>query len=172
MKFSFWKLSFLLLLALPVCEIYVLYRIGRAFDPWIPLFIVVGGAIVGGKLIRANLPKVLANGVAQIMTGNLAAKGGALDAGLLAFAGLLFAVPGVISDAFAILLLLPPVRFILKPLLLAAVLRKFTGGATASSPFVAAAFRQPAPPTAEPEEPPTPAHTPFDQPSPFDRLKR
>lgn len=125
-------MAILVLLALVLFLAAEFYGIGRVMDGigiLATLLLLVIPAMVGGRLAKRQ-------GLATL--GNMAAKleGGAavgldlVQGGLLLVAGLLFVFPGFISDAMAVLLLLPPVRAVVAVLLVSLLRRHHKPGVT------------------------------------------
>jgi UPF0716 protein FxsA len=98
-----------LVLLLPLAEVAVLVLVGSRVGVWPVLGWLVGAALAGGWLVRT--------GGRQTASGMQAALRGAADPAVIAaggamtiLAGILLIVPGLLSDAAALALLLPPVR--------------------------------------------------------------
>ncbi|MFB4425944.1 FxsA family membrane protein [Streptomyces sp. QL37] len=105
-----------------VLEIWLLTVVAGATNGFTVLLILVAGAVLGGAVIKRagrrafrNLTETL-----QQMPGQpgapetpAAAPSGSKGNGFLMLGGLLLMIPGVISDAAGLLLLLPPVRSVL-----------------------------------------------------------
>jgi UPF0716 protein FxsA len=99
----------LLLLAFPLVEIGILIRVGQALGFWRLALIVLGTALIGTAVIRRIGISVLQKTMSRIESG----RGGLepmFEGLLLALAGVLLILPGLISDALGLLLLIPPVR--------------------------------------------------------------
>ena len=100
---------FFVLFALGLLELFVLVKTGQWFGAWFPVLAVLAGFAAGGFIIRHTGVKSLGElreAARAGVIGPQTAIGGVL--GLLA--GLLFILPGLISDVAAILLLLPVMR--------------------------------------------------------------
>lgn len=100
---------FFVLFALGLLELLLLVKTGQWFGAWFPILAVILGFMAGGVTIRHTGIKSL-NEIAQAsrtgQTGAQAAIGGMLGF----FAGVLFILPGLLSDVAAILLLIPVSR--------------------------------------------------------------
>ncbi|WP_327120716.1 FxsA family protein [Streptomyces sp. NBC_01341] len=104
-----------------VLEIWLLILVAGATNGFIVLLILVAGAVLGAVVIKRagrrafrNLTETLQQmpgqpGAADVPAGRTGSKGN----GPLMLGGLLLMIPGVISDAAGLLLLLPPVRAVL-----------------------------------------------------------
>lgn len=97
------------LFALGLLELFLLVKTGQWFGAWFPVLAVILGFVLGGLTIRhtgvKSLNELREAGERGYMGPN-AAIGGML--GFLA--GILFILPGLLSDIAAILLLLPLAR--------------------------------------------------------------
>lgn len=103
---------FFVLFALGLLELYLLVKTGQWFGAWFPVFAVLAGFIAGGLTIRHAGLKSLNELRRASQTGEVGpdmAIGGLL--GVLA--GILFILPGLLSDVAALLLLLPFVKRII-----------------------------------------------------------
>ena len=125
----------LVFIVLPVVELTVLIRVAGEVGvlETIALLVLVG--VLGWWLLKQQGLGVLrrvqeAAGRGETPSRELA------DGGLIAFGGLLLLLPGFVSDALALLLLLPPTRAVVRGLLgrsigrRAKVVRAGTGGRT------------------------------------------
>lgn len=104
---------FLLLVALPLTEIYILVQIGYATSAWVPIAIVLVTGVVGSALARAQGLKV-ANRIREEMASGHMPADAVIDGFLVLLAGVLFVLPGVLTDVVGIALLFPPSRELIK----------------------------------------------------------
>jgi len=102
----------LILLALVVVEIWLLVVIGGHIGGLATFGILVVGAIGGGWIARREGRRAMAAWQQATMTGQVPGPQLATSA-MIVIAGVLLALPGVISDVAGLLLLLPPVRHML-----------------------------------------------------------
>ncbi len=102
---------FFVLFALGLLELFLLVKTGQWFGAWFPVLAVILGFVAGGLTIRHTGVRSL-NEIAQASrTGQSGAGAQAAIGGLLGFfAGILFILPGLLSDVAAILLLIPVSR--------------------------------------------------------------
>lgn len=103
------RLAPLLILLLPILEIAAFIVVGDAIGVLATLGLVVVTAVVGILLVRMEGLRLLAGIRSDLDAGRMPAEkliGGAA----LAVAGLLFLIPGFITDAAGLLLVLPPFR--------------------------------------------------------------
>lgn len=97
------------MVALPFAEIYLLIQVGHVIGIWWTLAILVGEAMLGIWLVRregARAWKALNTAFAsgRMPTGELA------DTALVLVGGILLVMPGLITDVFGLLFLLPFTR--------------------------------------------------------------
>lgn len=103
----------LVFLVLPAIEIAVFIEIGGRLGAWRTILALFVSALAGTALVRAQGMAVLTR-ARQSALRNEAPLGEVFDGACLVLAGLLFILPGFASDALAFLLLLPPVRWLLR----------------------------------------------------------
>jgi UPF0716 protein FxsA len=99
----------LIVIVVALVEIAVLVEVGRVIGSGWTLLLVLASAAAGVLLIRYQGMAMLRRAVDSLNRQELPLKAG-LDGICLALAGLLFVIPGFVTDLFAFLLLLPPVR--------------------------------------------------------------
>src|SRR3954471_16143721 len=104
---------FLLFIVLPLLEIMILVKIGVVTSFWVPIAIVVVTGVVGTALARREGWKVLARMREDVRTGQMPADS-LIDGFLVLLAGILFVLPGVLTDIVGIGLLFPPTRQLVK----------------------------------------------------------
>lgn len=96
-------------IAAPLVEVAGFVLVGRALGLWPTLALTVLSAAVGLMLVRAQGISVLRRAMAALETGR-PPVGELFEAMLLALAGVLLLIPGFVSDALGLLLLIPPAR--------------------------------------------------------------
>jgi UPF0716 protein FxsA len=101
----------LVLLALPFAEIYLtFFVVGKFVGGWMLLLWFVMAFMVGRQIMR-GATKVIMPQMQQAQHGQTPdLNNNVLSAFCLALAGFLFIFPGVLTDIFATLLLLPPIQ--------------------------------------------------------------
>lgn len=134
-RYSRWLLV-LLLIGMPLLELYVLVRVGQVIGAAWTILLLVAASVVGGWLIRREgsrawraLSEALASG--RVPTRELA------DGALIVLAGALMLSPGFVTDVFALLLILPVTRPLARRALTAVVAQRVAARGT----FVAAGSR-------------------------------
>lgn len=104
-----WFRVILPLVVIPLVELSLLVRIARSTSLLAVAGLVLAGGAIGVWLIRRQGLRALRRIEANRSQG-AAPSEGMMDAPLLIAAGFLFIVPGVLTDAFALFLLIPAVR--------------------------------------------------------------
>lgn len=99
----------LVFVAFPLLEIAVLIKIGQAIGFWPTMLLLICAAVLGGAVIRGQGLSALARVFDAMREGRLPFEP-MLDSYVVIMAGLMLIVPGFISDAMALLLLIPPLR--------------------------------------------------------------
>lgn len=124
---------FFLVVVIPAIEIFVMVQVGHAIGFWLTLLALVAGAFLGSYVMRragASWWRALRGRVetseGALVSGQRPDGRAAAHAALLFLAGLLLFLPGFISDAVGLLLLLPPVRALLQAGTAAWFVRRFT----------------------------------------------
>ncbi|ROR29599.1 FxsA family protein [Inmirania thermothiophila] len=100
---------FLLFTLLPLAEIYVLIRVGGWIGAGWTVLGVVGTAVLGVALLRAQGLATLARAHRALERGELPALE-LLEGAVLVVAGALLLTPGFITDTLGFLCLVPPLR--------------------------------------------------------------
>lgn len=113
-----WWLPLLvvLLVAVPIAEVYLLIQVGQAIGVLPTLAILVVEALLGGWLMRREGGRawralIDAFGTGRLPTGELA------DAALVLVGGVLLMLPGFVTDVFGFMFLLPFTRPLARRLL-------------------------------------------------------
>jgi len=99
----------LTLVVLPLLELAVLIKVGQVIGFWATFAMVVGAALLGGLIMSRGSLGVLRRAAQAIEQGRPPVAD-ALDGAFLLMAGILLITPGFITDFFALLLLIPPLR--------------------------------------------------------------
>jgi UPF0716 protein FxsA len=103
----------LLFLVVPFVELYVLIQVGQEIGalPTIALLVLV--SVVGAWLVKREGIGVLRRAQARVNAGEVPGVE-LIDGILIMLAGALLLTPGFVTDVAGILLLLPPVRAVLR----------------------------------------------------------
>ncbi|HUQ39161.1 MAG TPA: FxsA family protein [Acidimicrobiales bacterium] len=103
----------LMFLIVPFVELFVLLQVGSAIGllPTVVLLVLV--SIVGAGLVKREGLGVLRRAQQRIDAGQVPGRE-LVDGVLILFAGALLLTPGFLTDVFGVLLLLPPVRAVVR----------------------------------------------------------
>jgi UPF0716 protein FxsA len=99
----------LILIALPMVELALLIKTGQAIGVWATLGLVVGAGLLGTAVLAHQGVSVVRR-TQQALAQGRPPVAPVLDGALLVVAGVLLITPGFLSDAVALLLLIPLVR--------------------------------------------------------------
>lgn len=111
------------LLVLPFLEIWVAIQVASGIGVPLTLLALVGMSMSGVYLLRGEGTSVWRRANAEMAAGRVPTHQ-LLDGALVLIGGVLLIVPGFITGAVGLLLLLPPVRALVRPLLLAWMARR------------------------------------------------
>jgi UPF0716 protein FxsA len=103
----------LVFLVMPLVELAVIIQIGGAIGVLNTVGLLLLSSIVGGWLMKREGIGVLRRMQAAVAAGRVPGKELA-DAALILFGGALMVAPGFITDVLGMLLLLPPVRAVVR----------------------------------------------------------
>lgn len=115
--------AFLLLLAAPLLELALLIKLGGWIGFWPTLLVIVGTAVAGVLVTRAQGFGVLR----RMMDGSAEGRPPvepAVEGGLLFVAGGLLISPGPVGDVLGLLLLVPPLRALIARWIVARMARQ------------------------------------------------
>ncbi len=99
----------LLILAFPLLELAVLIKVGQWLGLWWTILLLIATGIAGGLIVNAQGMSA-ARRAAQSMQEGRPPLEPVVDSMMLMLAGTLLLIPGLISDAIAVALLIPPLR--------------------------------------------------------------
>lgn len=103
----------LLFIGLPLLELYILIKIGSYLGPFLTIALIIFSGFLGLLLARFEGLRTLHQIRQNLSQGILPAEE-MLDSVLIFAGGVLFVVPGVITDCAALVLLIPFTRTIFK----------------------------------------------------------
>jgi UPF0716 protein FxsA len=106
----------LVFLVMPLIELAVIIKIGAAIGVINTIGLLILSSVVGAWLMRREGLGVLRRMQAAINAGRVPGKELA-DGALILFGGALMVAPGFITDVLGMLLLLPPVRAVVRAIL-------------------------------------------------------
>lgn len=96
-------------LAFPLLELAVLIKVGQTIGFWWTVLLLAATAVGGGLIVQAQGLSASERAMASMREGRAPLEPVA-DSFMLMIAGALLLIPGLITDVFAIALLVPPVR--------------------------------------------------------------
>ena len=99
----------LLLLAVPVGEVFIFLEVGSVIGTWPTIGMIVGTAVIGGMILRWQGLQTLARARRQLAANRLPVAEMA-EGAALALAAVLLLTPGFFTDTLGTLLLFPPLR--------------------------------------------------------------
>jgi UPF0716 protein FxsA len=103
----------LLFIGLPLLELYILIKIGSYLGPFLTIALIIFSALLGLLLARFEGLRTLHQIRQNLSQGILPAEE-MVDSVLIFAGGVLFVVPGVITDVAALILLVPFTRTMFK----------------------------------------------------------
>jgi UPF0716 protein FxsA len=123
-----WLLA-VLFLVVPVVEIAVIIQVGHAIGAMETVVLLILVSLLGGWLVKREGVGVFRRITTAVQTGRVPGRELA-DGALILLAGALLLTPGFVSDILGILLLLPPVRAVVRPVLIGALTKRAIGMGT------------------------------------------
>ena len=112
----------LLFVVVPVVELYVIVQTSHAIGFLNTLLVLLLMSVLGGWLVKREGLGIIRRVQQQVQLGRVPSRE-LVDGFLVMLAGALLMTPGFFTDAVAIALLLPPVRAVVRPVLI----RRFRG---------------------------------------------
>ena len=123
-------LLLLLLVLVPVIELYVIIQVGQELGAVVTILLLLGTSVLGAALLRREGSRAYRHFVEATEAGRIPTREVA-DGLLVLLGGLLLLVPGFVSDVLGLLLLLPPTRALLRRPTTGLVARRLLGPAGA-----------------------------------------
>ncbi|WP_109510021.1 FxsA family protein [Nocardioides speluncae] len=118
-----WWLLFVLFVAMPIAEIYVLIQVGQVIGVWWTILLLIADSLLGSWLIKREGGRAWRALTTSLNTGKMPARELA-DGALILVGGTLMLSPGFVTDAFGMLLILPFTRPVARKILTRVVTRK------------------------------------------------
>ena len=104
---------FLLIIGLPLIELYILIKIGSHLGAFLTVALIIFTALLGLLLARFEGLRTLRQ-IRQSLSQGIVPAEEMLDSVLIFAGGVLFVIPGVLTDVVALVLLIPFTRTIFK----------------------------------------------------------
>ena len=117
-----WLLA-VVFLVVPLLELAVIIQVGQAIGAAETILLLIVVSVAGGWLVKREGVGVLRRIQAAVSAGRVPGRELA-DGALIMFAGALLLTPGFLSDLLGIALLLPPVRAVVRPVLVGVLTRR------------------------------------------------
>ena len=120
-----WLLA-VVFVVVPIVELAVILQVGQTIGALETVALLIAVSVVGGWLVKRE-------GVGVVRRISTAVQGGRVpgrelaDGALIILAGALLITPGFLSDVLGILLLLPPVRAVVRPVLMGVLAKRAIG---------------------------------------------
>ncbi len=110
-------LLILLFIVVPIAELYVIIQVGQAIGALPTIALLIADSILGSWLLRHHGRGAWARFTESLGRGRIPTNEVA-DGAMILFGGALMLTPGFLTDLLGMLLLLPPTRALLRPVLL------------------------------------------------------
>jgi UPF0716 protein FxsA len=123
---ALWLLLVLLMVAVPIFEVWLLIQVGQAIGAWWTVLILVGEAVLGALLVRHQGSRSWRALNGAMTTGRVPTVELA-DAALVLVGAVLLMLPGFATDVIGLVFLLPFTRPLARRLLGFVVARKVQG---------------------------------------------
>ncbi|MGE7758919.1 FxsA family protein [Peribacillus sp. NPDC097895] len=121
------KYFLLFIIAMPVVEIIVLLLSGNVIGFWPTLFLIVATGLIGAYLAKKQGMETWKKAQEQIRYGMM--PGNEIIDGICIFIGAaLLLSPGLISDIMGLILVVPPTRNLLKPIVIRFIMNRMNKG--------------------------------------------
>jgi len=127
-------LVLVLIIGVPIAELYVFVQMSHAIGFFNSLLVLAGVSVVGAWIVKRQGMRVWRRFNEQVRRGAVPSREIA-DGVALLVAGALLLTPGFITDAIGVLLLLPPVRAVVRTVLARRSRGKHVITATYSGPL-------------------------------------
>jgi UPF0716 protein FxsA len=112
-------------LVVPFVELFVLIQVGQVVGVWWTILLVLVISVLGSWLVRREGWAAWRRVTTRVQSGEV--PGAELvDGGLILLAGALLLTPGFVTDLFALFLLLPPSRAVVRRVALKRLVEKAT----------------------------------------------
>src|SRR3954453_13889150 len=109
-------LLILLFIVVPIVEIYVIIQVGEAIGALPTITLLIADSILGSMLMRSQGRAAWRRFQQALLAGRVPARE-VLDGVLVVFGGAFLLTPGLVTDIFGVLMLLPPTRALIRRLL-------------------------------------------------------
>ncbi len=115
--------AFLIFIVAPIIELYVMVQVASAIGVLPTVLLIVMSSVIGAWLVKIEGLGVLRR-MGQTLDAGQLPTDEAVNGLLVVLGGVLMFLPGFVSSAIGLLLLLPPVRALLRPFVLRGARRR------------------------------------------------
>lgn len=113
----------LLFLVVPFVELWTVLEVAERIGGWETIAVLVAMSILGGVLVKHQGLAVWRRAQSELAAGRVPTRS-LVDGAMVLGGGALLLTPGFLSDLFGLVLLLPPARAVLRPLVLRSLQRR------------------------------------------------
>ncbi|WP_419881903.1 FxsA family protein [Peribacillus sp. B-H-3] len=121
------KLFILFLIAMPALEITLLLLSGKTIGVGFTLLLIIATGLIGAYLAKQQGLETIRKAREQMSRGQMPGNQ-VIDGICILIGGTFLLTPGFVSDILGLLLLLPPTRAIIKPLIVKWILNRMNKG--------------------------------------------
>lgn len=111
-------LFLLLLIVVPIIELYVLFQVADGLGWGWSLLLMLGVSLLGGLLMRVQATGAWTSVITKLSRAKLPSDE-LVDGALMIFGGALMLTPGFFTDAVGIAMYIPPIRILVRTAILA-----------------------------------------------------
>jgi UPF0716 protein FxsA len=111
----------------PLAELYVILKVGDAIGAGWTILLLVADSVLGSLLLRSQGRSIWRRFNATLTEGRMPHRE-VVDGVLVVFGGAFLLTPGFLTDIVGLLLLLPPTRALIRPLVMRRLGRRVTVG--------------------------------------------
>jgi UPF0716 protein FxsA len=111
----------------PLAELYVILRVGDAIGVGWTILLLVADSVLGSLLLRSQGRSVWRRFNATLTEGRMPHRE-VVDGVLIVFGGAFLLTPGFLTDIVGLLLLIPPTRALIRPLVMRRLGRRVSVG--------------------------------------------
>jgi UPF0716 protein FxsA len=114
----------LVFIVVPIAELYVIVQVAQGIGVGETILLLIAMSVIGAWMAKTQGLLVVRRLQATVAQGKVPSRE-IVDGALILFAGALMITPGFLSDCLAVLLLLPPIRAVVRSV----ILRRIRAGA-------------------------------------------
>lgn len=103
------RILFIVFIVIPLLELYLLIKLGGEIGAFYTILLIILTALAGGVFMKAQGMRVMQDARQSLLQGKMVEQQ-AFEGVLVFIGGVLLLLPGLVTDAIGLLLLLPPIR--------------------------------------------------------------